>query len=232
MTRIIGHRGAAGLALENSPDSILAAAELGLGGIEFDVRATVDKQLIVLHDAHTGRVAERRLVVARTPWHELKKLRLNNGQHIMTLDEALKLCGNTPIVLDVKATGMAEPLSAVIAKYPKADITLSSRKYADLRRLHKAMPHIPFFAQSHVKPAEAVHVAHQLRANGVSMNKWLMNPLAYYLARRTGLEVRVYTVNHLWLLKLITRLYPGVTIYTDHPERFLHLMEKRDARNI
>jgi glycerophosphoryl diester phosphodiesterase len=222
MTKIIGHRGAGGLALENSPQSIRAAVALPIDGIELDIRRTKDGNLILLHDPHTGRVANKKLYVSATTLAELQALELTNGERILTLDEALALAGEKPLVLDIKDTGVTEELVRVLAKHPKADITLSSRKYGELKKLHHALPQFPFLAQSHVSPTEVLHLAHQLRATGVSLNKWLLNPLTYHTARRTGLKVYAYTVNHRWLFWLFTKFYPQVTIFTDHPERFIN----------
>ena len=226
MTKIIGHRGAAGLALENSPDSIRAALRLPIDGIEFDVRRTKDDELVVLHDKHTGRVTKQRLYINDATLAKLQQLKLRNGQHILTLDEALKIVGSKQkIVLDIKDTGVAEELHRILARYPKAQITISSRKYDELEEIHRLLPELPFLVQSYLNPTEVVHTAHRLHATGISLNKWLINPYHYHLAERAGLEVRVYTVNHPWLMKLIVKLYPDISIYTNHPERFMHLSE-------
>ncbi|MGZ6005431.1 MAG: glycerophosphodiester phosphodiesterase, partial [Candidatus Saccharimonadales bacterium] len=53
--KIMGHRGAAGLELENSAAGIEKAIELGVDFIEIDVRKTHDNQLILCHDDNFGR---------------------------------------------------------------------------------------------------------------------------------------------------------------------------------
>lgn len=226
MTKIIGHRGAAGLALENSPDSITKALLLPIDGIEFDVRCTKDGELVIMHDKHTGRVAKESLYVNEATLAELRELPLRNGQTILTLDEALQIVGNKQqIVLDIKDAGVSEELQRILSHYPKARVTISSRKYDELEAIHHLLPELPFLVQSYLNPTEVVHTAHRLGAAGVSLNKWLLNPYNYHLAQRAGLEVRVYTVNHPWLMWLITKLYPDVSIYTNHPDRFIHLSE-------
>ena len=57
--KIIAHRGAAGLALENTLESIKAALKLPVYAIEIDVRRTADGELILLHDHHTGHVSKK-----------------------------------------------------------------------------------------------------------------------------------------------------------------------------
>jgi glycerophosphoryl diester phosphodiesterase len=226
MTKIIGHRGAAGLALENSPDSIIKALSLPLDGIEFDVQRTKDGKLILMHDWHTFRVARKFRRVADATLAELQAMPLKDGQRILSLDEALKIVGDKQtVVLDIKSYGVSEELERVLNRHPDVQVTISSRKYEELEKIHALMPDVPFLAQSHLNPTEIVHTAHQLGATGISLNKWLINPYTYHLAQRAGLEVRVYTVTHPWLVQLIVKLYPDVVIYTDRPERFTHLRE-------
>jgi glycerophosphoryl diester phosphodiesterase len=228
MTQIIGHRGAAGLALENSPASIKAALALPIDTIELDLRRTGDGELVVIHDRHTGRVANHKVYVSEVSLKELQAIPLHNGEHLMSLDETLQLIDNQKhIVIDIKISGIAEELARIIAKHPKTTFTISSRKYNELEAIHELLPDLPFLAQSHVSPTEVVHDAHQLHATGISINKWLLNPYIYHLAKRAGLKVYVYTVNHPWLMWYISQFYPDVVVYTDHPERFLHLAEKK-----
>src|SRR4029453_15138043 len=51
VTLVIGHKGAAGLAPENSLAAFRVAREVGADGVELDVRRTSDGALAVHHDA-------------------------------------------------------------------------------------------------------------------------------------------------------------------------------------
>ena len=55
--KIIGHRGAAGLAPENTFSSLIKAAEMGLTYVEVDVKISKDKIPILLHDDNLKRTA-------------------------------------------------------------------------------------------------------------------------------------------------------------------------------
>lgn len=70
---LIGHRGAAALAQENTLDAIRAGLEAGADGVELDVRASADGTLVLMHDADvaratngTGRVAELSISILRS----------------------------------------------------------------------------------------------------------------------------------------------------------------------
>jgi glycerophosphoryl diester phosphodiesterase len=230
-TGIIGHRGAAGLALENSLDSIRTALDHDIDAIEFDIHRTKDGQLVVLHDSHTGRIAEKRVFVNRKTLSELRALKLKNGQTLPTLEDIFQLVGDKkPLVIDIKDLGCADELLRLMAAYPSIEASVTSLKYSELQKLHKALPDLPIFVRDLLNPFEILHTARSLRAQGISLNMWLMNPLTYRLAKRSGLELRVYTVNSPRLMRLLRRLYPDIVIYTNHPERFLKASHKHGSK--
>ena len=210
------------MALENSRASLLAALEYRIDAIEFDVRRTRDNRLVVMHDAHTGRIASQKVRVGQKTLAELQAVELRNGQHIMSFDEVFALLsGKIPLVIDVKDAGSAEAIMKVIATNPKATINFTSLRYNELARLHRLRPDIPFYIIDSFNPIEAVYTAGHMKAAGISLNKWLMNPLTYWLARHRHLEVRVYTVNNRWLGRMLRRLYPDIVMYTDYPQHFV-----------
>lgn len=221
-TGIIGHRGAAGLALENSQDSILAALDHDIDAIEFDIHRTKDGRLAVLHDSHTGRIAKKKVLVSAKTLEELQAITLKNGQHIPSLEDMFKLmAGKMPMVIDIKDTNISEELLRLIDAYPAAEVSFTSLKYNELHKLHKARPEIPIYVRDLLNPFEVVHTARRMGAAGISLNMFLMNPLTYWLAKRRNLEIRIYTVNSPFLVRFFQKLYPGIVIYTDQPQRFV-----------
>lgn len=221
-SRIIGHRGAAGLALENSSDSMLAALDYDIDAIEFDIHRTKDGQLVVLHDSHTGRIAEKRVLVTKKTLAELQSLKLKNGQQLPTLEQVFTLIGGKkPVVIDIKDLGCSDELLRLLKAYPNIEASFTSLKYSELEKLHKARPELPIFVRDTLNPFEIIHTAKKLGAAGISLNMWLVNPLTYWLAMRSKLELRAYTVNSPRLVRLLRKLYPEIVIYTDHPERFV-----------
>jgi len=220
MAKLIGHRGAAGLALENSTASMAAALDTDVDIIEFDVHRTKDNKLVMMHDRHTGRVAREKVYVNEVTLATLRKIPLKNGQRIPTLDEGLTILGSKPLIIDVKDEGSADELLSVLSRHPDADVSFASFKHAELQRLHDVRPDIPVYVLEHFSPFDIIQSARNMSADGIGLNKWLMNPLTYQLARRSGLRLYVYTLNARWLAPLFRRFYPDVDICTDHPERF------------
>jgi len=70
---IIGHRGAKGIAPENSLSGFKKAVELGIDGVELDVHLTKDGKLIVIHDMDLERLTGLKIPVKQLTFKELKK---------------------------------------------------------------------------------------------------------------------------------------------------------------
>ncbi|MCU1538190.1 MAG: hypothetical protein JWP82_2541 [Humibacillus sp.] len=105
-----GHRGAKGLVVENTLESITAAHEAGATGIELDVRLSSDGEVVVWHDSHLlaqkvrsdeglvgARVADLTLAQLRTVDVGSQTIETFPGQrpapgaHLATLAEVLTL---------------------------------------------------------------------------------------------------------------------------------------------
>lgn len=96
--RIIAHRGASGVAHENSRAAFTKARELGANAVELDVHATADGVMLVHHDetvSGVGRIPE--LPAAAFAAHKLP-----NGETIPTLEEALRLLDGLEVWVEVK----------------------------------------------------------------------------------------------------------------------------------
>lgn len=95
---IAAHRGASGVAPENTIAAYEEALKGGADMIEVDVQMTVDKKIICYHDFKLGRTAQGRKPIARLPLKYLRKLdvgswfdRFYQSQRIPTLEEAIDL---------------------------------------------------------------------------------------------------------------------------------------------
>jgi glycerophosphoryl diester phosphodiesterase len=111
----VAHRGASDRALENSPSAFSLAAADASDMIEFDIHVSSDGVPVVLHDEATGRTAKENLVVARTPWERLRRVRLKNGDPLPCLAEVFDLVrGAAPLDIESKAPGGVAAASRTI----------------------------------------------------------------------------------------------------------------------
>lgn len=101
--RVIGHRGAPALALENTLPSFEAALEAGADGVELDVRLTLDGRLVLSHDDDVERTAGRPGRISAMTFEEVRALDLGGGVGVPTFEEVLALvAGRTALVVEVK----------------------------------------------------------------------------------------------------------------------------------
>lgn len=95
---VIAHRGASGHAHENSPAAFRQAVALGADGVELDVHATRDGELLVHHDPLVRGVG----IIADLPAAAFAGHRLPNGEAIPTLAEALDLLRGLDVWVELK----------------------------------------------------------------------------------------------------------------------------------
>lgn len=76
--RMVAHRGASGLELENTCSAFVAAGNRSYYGIETDVHRTSDGAFVIIHDDNTKRVAQDELIVENTTFETLRALRLKD----------------------------------------------------------------------------------------------------------------------------------------------------------
>lgn len=222
--RIIGHRGAAGLALENSIEAITAARQAGVDGIEFDIRVTADGHVVLSHDKSTKRVAHITKDISKTHSKEVKAIALHNNERIPSVSEALDACGNTMAVIEGKDTGWAEPLyKAMKNRNNKPPVVVIAFAHHELHKFKRLSPETKVYVLERTNLLEAVAAARRYGFDGINLNFWILNPLTYYLAKRYKLDVLVHTVNSVLLARFIRALYPDVGITTNIPHEMQSL---------
>ena len=107
--RVIGHRGAAARAPENTLAGLRGAKQLGCEAVEFDVRLTADGGLVLCHDATLdrtttghGRVSARSLAEVRDYDAGVRFNPAFAGERVPTLNEALLLAAELDLAANVE----------------------------------------------------------------------------------------------------------------------------------
>lgn len=230
--KIIGHRGAAGIALENTLQSINAAKLARVDAIEFDIRLTSDKHFVLCHDATTKRVSQHNHGIHEQSIAFLSKILLHNGEPIPSLKQALKAAGDTPVFIEVKGSGWAKQLAKSLKPYDTSQMNVIAMDHPELAEFHKLMPTVDTYAIQKFHATELFETfktASRVGFAGIDMNFWLLNPLTYWIARRNNLQLVVYTVNHVWIARFLQILFPEVAITTNHPRK-LGFLDKRHRK--
>lgn len=223
---IIGHRGARGLAPENTLASFDTAIEHGVDWVEFDVRLTRDKKLVVIHDRHTKRVAELKKHVRSMTLDQVKTIAMKEGEPIPTLDEAITHFNHrVKLDIELKSRGGASVLLKTLKKMRKQgygydDFFVSSFRVSELMKLRKADPKLHLAVLRHNSPLSFIPVAKILKLQGVGLKDRTVEKATVRLAKKMNLFTYVYTVNN---EKRAAKLADwGVdAICTDRPDLFI-----------
>lgn len=230
---VIGHRGAAGLAPENSLAAVAAGIEAGADIIEIDVRETKDKQLIVWHDARLVRSYHTRVNISRLTYHEVRQSSKN--QPIELLETILdQFFGKVLINIEVKSRGSGVPvLNLLQEKYIKrpADwdkVLISSFMGYELVRMRRVAKKANLALLHNENPFIFVAYHRFINLTAVGFHRLYLNRLAIEIAKKAGLFIYVYTVDRPGALKHIAS--QGIDgIVTNYPDKILKGIEKLEA---
>ncbi|HVT35961.1 MAG TPA: glycerophosphodiester phosphodiesterase family protein [Nevskiaceae bacterium] len=223
---IIGHRGAAGCAPENTLLALERGIRQGARAVEFDVQLHPSGELFLLHDLTLDRTTNGKGLAERLPWDKLRALDAGGGQQIPTLGEALELVERQVLVnVELKTwngTGaaVAQVLREHIADgWSPADFLVSSFHLPELFEFKQAAPEIPIGVLTCGVPLDWAAVTTELGAQALNISAEFVDAQLVDDAHKRGVKVYVYTVNRAEDVALLQRL--GVDgVFTDFPERF------------
>ena len=258
---VIGHRGFADLAPENTLPSFRLALQAGVELIELDYRHTLDHILVVIHDPElnrttdaTSRFRHRHVKVASRSAAEIQTLDAGlwfdaryAGARVPLLREALQLiCAGNMALIERKA-GEPATLARLLRESGSIErVVVQSFDWEFLRRLHELEPELVMGALGPAKrlpngkkplglsrKLNRASLAH-IPKTGAKILAWSqkVSPGAVRLAHDRGLKVWVYTINHERLAKRLLRA--GVDgIITNNPPLIQSLIrEKHPAHRI
>ncbi|MFN8075318.1 MAG: glycerophosphodiester phosphodiesterase family protein [Kineosporiaceae bacterium] len=112
-TRIVAHRGGAGMAPENTMRAFTASRRLGLATLETDLRVTSDGVVVAFHDADGRRAAGVRARVADSSWAQVRQWRVG-GEPVPRLEEVLEGTGDARLLMDLKDPRAIGPMARVL----------------------------------------------------------------------------------------------------------------------
>lgn len=153
-TKILGHRGAMGLAPENTLPSFRKAIEASADGVEFDVQLSADGVPVVIHDEKVDRTTDGRGKVNELSVRELEKLdagRFFSDKFVETrlplLKEVLEVIQGMDIINlelkngNVRYEGMEEKVIEMTREFGVFDKTVfSSFNHYSLKKLKEIEP--------------------------------------------------------------------------------------------
>lgn len=220
---VIGHRGAAGLAPENTLDGFRRAAALGVDAVELDVHA-LDGALVVIHDDTLDRTTSGQGPLQAQSLTALRGLDAGGGQRVPLLEEVFAaLPVNVGVNIELKARGTAE-LAVPLAKAELAlgrDLLISSFDLEELGHAAalggSALKVAPLFGRW---PRAGWQVARDLRAWSVNLSLRAASKRLIGEASKRGLRTLIYTVNDRPTANRLAA-WEATGVFTDFPDRLI-----------
>jgi len=231
---VLAHRGFSAVAPENTLAAIAKAIESGSDGCEFDVYASKDGHIVLMHDEAVDRTTDGRGKVAELTLAELKRLDAGRwkapeykGQQVPTLEEALQMLRRSKCraVIELKPSDITKKVVETIRRSNMTrQVVLISFHASAIREARELAPEIPaawLFGKSLEGPPEqqAQWIAQQAaecRTHLVDLNFEIVSPELIAQLHRRGLKVWVWTVNEPVVIQVLHNW--GVdAITTDDP---------------
>lgn len=221
----IGHRGASGLAPENTLPAFALALELGVDAIELDVHCC-EGELVVIHDDDLARTTSGRGRVSATSLERVRALDAGGGARVPLLSEVLDLVGERVLLnIELKGAGTAGPVVELL-RARGADpqrYLLSAFDHRELHAARAAAPEFPRGALFGRLDSDPVVAAAAVDAVSVNLARRTVAPELVARIRAAGPRVLVYTVNDAQdALGLAAIGVAGV--FTDWPDRLLQAL--------
>jgi glycerophosphoryl diester phosphodiesterase len=185
--QIVGHRGAHGLAPDNSLAGMDQALRFGVDQIEVDLRPSADGVVVLSHDEQLKDATGKELRVATTPYEDLKA----HFPDLLTLDELIThINRRAKLMLEIKDHAATPATIATVKRYlakgwQPADFSIASFKYAPLALCKTELPGIDLVVIDGWSGVRATSRARRLGTEYISMNQaYLWSGFIRSVARR------------------------------------------------
>lgn len=216
----LAHRGGAKGYPENSMPAFQRAVDLGYRYLETDVHSTADGVLVAFHDRTLDRVTTHSGPIARLPYSQVAKARIDGAEPIPLLEDILGAWPDARVNIDIKDEPALAPLLRALHRtqaWRRVCITSFST-----RRLIQLRTRLPLFTREPVctslgprgvmalrarssggATGKLLRLAAVLNQNGVACAQvpYGLGPVPFVTdtfvqgAHEHGLKVHVWTVN-------------------------------------
>jgi len=236
---VMGHRGARGLAPENTIASFETARKIGVDFVELDVHVSKDAHLIVIHDATVGRTTDGHGYIKDMNLSEIKALDAGSWfdprytrEKVPTLTKVLEWSGGEmPLAIELKGgfeQGVVHRVIDLLWRYDMAnEVILISFNHRALQHVKALSPEIRTGILYVARLVDSIAVARRSVADALHPN-W--NYVDRELVREThaaGLALSTWTVNEPEDMRTLIEM--GVdSIGTDYPDRLVAVAEEMD----
>jgi len=212
LPQIIGHRGAAGNAPENTLASLRKAKELGCSWVEFVVRLTADGHPVLLHDDRLKRTTYRRGKASELSLAEIRPCDAGawfdvafTGERVPTLEEAIMLVSELGFGanIELKAERGRETVTGMVVadvlvrrwRSARSELLISSFQQEALAAARVRAPQISRGILFRTIPKAWRSIAERLDCATINADHRRLNPILVSEVQGAGYPLLAYTVN-------------------------------------
>ncbi|HEX3862255.1 MAG TPA: glycerophosphoryl diester phosphodiesterase [Stellaceae bacterium] len=228
---VIGHRGAAAYAPENTLASFRRAKALGCRWVEFDVRLSGDGMPMVCHDSRLDRTTDGSGVIAAMPLAAIRNCDAGAwfdpgfaGEKVPILDEVLILAAELGLSTNIEIKSdrgreyaTAAAVARTLTRHRPVGILVSSFQRAAVTAIRDLAPHIPRGVLFRLVPRNWAAIAQRLGCIAIGADYRYLRARRIAAIRAAGYDLLSYTVNSPARARLL--LGWGVTsVFSDAPD--------------
>lgn len=229
----IAHRGASGIAPENTLAAFNKAIEIGVDAVELDLHGTADGEIVVIHDASLDRTTDICGLINQTTLADIKQADAGSwfhpqfkGETIPTLEEAMvSIAGKTIAILEIKATTITESVVQKVVEMNLLErVVIISFNISDLHTVRAIEPSIPtgWLISSNNGETDPIQLCQKLCSLGSSLlnvHHLLITEEFAYEVRKRGISLWTWTVDDIDRMRYMRDIgVQGIT--SNHPEYF------------
>lgn len=192
---IIGHRGAPRDAMENTLAAFDIALAQGADGVELDVHATSDGEVVVHHDPAIEQPNGPR-AIAQMSLAELSTVQLPGGNRVPTLDAVLSFIGaRATVYVEVKAPHIEAAVAAVLGRHSSVRSAVHSFDHRIAVLVRELRPTTSIGLLSASYPVTIASCVTDARANALWQHAELIDERLVRDAHARGARLIAWTVN-------------------------------------
>lgn len=233
---VIGHRGAAARAPENTLAGLRQAKALGCAWVEFDVRLTADGAAVLCHDSRLERTTTGGGLISALPLAAVRECDAGSrfgpafaGERVPTLDEALGLCSELGLGanIEIKADrgreyASAAAVAAALRRQGRPPAVLVSSFQPMALPARALLPQVPLGILFRLVPRQWARIASRLGCAVVGADHRRLRRRRVAEIRDAGYQLAAYTVNDPARARLLFGW--GVTsVFCDAPDILLNV---------
>ena len=233
----IAHRGASGLAPENTLRAFSKALEIGVDGVELDVRGTFDGKLVVLHDRTLDRTTDKTGFIHQMSLAEIQEADAGawfdtsfSGEKVPTLVESLDLIKEAAItVLEVKDEWVSvEVVRAIHYTQSVSSVIVISFHASVLSEVRSIDPRIPtgfltsgnVEANQHQQAIDLIQATCEIGASTLNVKYEMLDARFAWEVQRRGVNLWAWTVDDVVKMRQLVGFgVQGIT--SNFPDRFV-----------